>query len=85
VILDDLSSRQVAGVEEAITATGAIVLFLPPYSPDLNPIEKFFSKLKARLRKTAQRDSMPYGRKSRNCLIRSPQAIAQTSSPLADM
>ena len=56
VILDDLSSRQVGGVEEAITATGAIVLFLPPYSPDLNPIEKFFSKLKARLRKAAQRD-----------------------------
>jgi hypothetical protein len=42
VILDNLSSHKVAGVEEAITATGAFVLFLPPYSPDLNPIEKFF-------------------------------------------
>jgi transposase len=43
VILDNLSSHKVAGVEEAITATGATVLYLPPYSPDLNPIEKFFS------------------------------------------
>jgi len=56
VILDNLRSHKVAGVAEAITATGAILLFLPPYSPDLNPIEKFFSKLKARLRKAAQRD-----------------------------
>jgi transposase len=50
VILDNLSSHKVAGVEEAITAIRALVLFLPPYSRDLNPIEKFFSKLKARLR-----------------------------------
>ena len=56
VILDNLSSHKVAGVEDAILATGAVVLFLPPYSPDLNPIEKFFSKLKARLRKAAKRD-----------------------------
>ena len=56
VILDNLSSHKVAGVSEAITAIGALVLFLPPYSPDLNPIEKFFSKLKAQLRKAAQRD-----------------------------
>src|SRR5487761_133931 len=56
VILDNLSSHKVAGVAEAITATGAILLYLPPYSPDLNPIEKFFSKLKARLRKAAKRD-----------------------------
>jgi transposase len=56
VILDNLSSHKVAGVEGAILATGAVVLFLPPYSPDLNPIEKFFAKLKARLRKAATRD-----------------------------
>ncbi len=56
VILDNLSSHKVAGVEAAITATGARVQFLPPYSPDLNPIEKLFSKLKARLRKAAARD-----------------------------
>jgi transposase len=56
VILDNLSSHKVAGVAEAIAATGATVLYLPPYSPDLNPIEKFFSKLKARLRQAATRD-----------------------------
>ena len=55
VILDNLSSHKVTGVEQAITATGATVLYLPPYSPDLNPIEKFFSKLKALLRKAAKR------------------------------
>jgi transposase len=55
VILDNLSSHKVAGVEEAITAAGATVLYLPPYSSDLNPIEKFFSKLKALLRKAAKR------------------------------
>jgi transposase len=56
VILDNLSSHKVAGVAEAITAIGAMLLYLPPYSPDLNPIEKFFSKLKARLRQAAKRD-----------------------------
>jgi transposase len=56
VILDNLSSHKVAGVTQAIIAAAAVVLFLPPYSPDLNPIEKFFSKLKARLRKAAKRD-----------------------------
>jgi transposase len=55
VILDNLSSHKVAGVERAITATGATLLYLPPYSPDLNPIEQFFSKLKALLRKAAKR------------------------------
>jgi transposase len=56
VILDNLSSHKVVGVEAAIIASGAKVQFLPPYSPDLNPIEKLFSKLKARLRKAAARD-----------------------------
>ncbi len=55
VILDNLSSHKVSGVEEAIRATGATLLYLPPYSPDFNPIEKFFSKLKALLRKAAKR------------------------------
>lgn len=55
VILDNLGSHKVDGVEQAIVATGASVLYLPPYSPDLNPIEKLFSKLKALLRKAAQR------------------------------
>ncbi|MBC6962154.1 MAG: IS630 family transposase, partial [Nitrosomonas sp.] len=55
VVADNLSSHKVAGVKEVIEATGAIIRYLPPYSPDLNPIEKLFSKLKAMLRKAARR------------------------------
>ena len=55
VILDNLSSHKVRGVREVIAAAGATLLYLPPYSPDLNPIEKFFAKLKALLRKAATR------------------------------
>ena len=55
VILDNLSSHKVVGVKEAITAVQATLLYLPPYSPDLNPIEKFFAKLKALLRQAAAR------------------------------
>jgi transposase len=55
VVLDNLSSHKVTGVESAIRAAGATLLYLPPYSPDFNPIEKFFSKLKALLRKAAKR------------------------------
>jgi transposase len=55
VIMDNLSSHKVAGVREAIKAAGAFLLYLPPYSPDLNPIEPAFSKLKALLRKAAAR------------------------------
>jgi transposase len=54
-ILDNLSSHKVEGVAEAIHATGARLLPLPPYSPDFNPIEKLFSKLKTLLRKAARR------------------------------
>lgn len=55
VVLDNLSSHKVAGVREAINATGAELRYLPPYSPDLNPIEQLFAKLKALLRKAATR------------------------------
>jgi len=51
VVLDNLSSHKVAGVKQAIESVGARVLYLPPYSPDLNPIEQVFSKLKTMLRK----------------------------------
>lgn len=54
VILDNLSSHKVTGVQKAIAGTGASLRYLPPYSPDLNPIEKFFAKLKALLRKAAK-------------------------------
>ena len=55
VIMDNLSSHKVAGVREAIEARGASLIYLPPYSPDLNPIEQAFAKLKALLRKAAPR------------------------------
>jgi transposase len=55
VILDNLSSHKVAGVREAIEAAGASLRFLPAYSPDLDPIEQVFAKLKAWLRKVAKR------------------------------
>ena len=55
VVLDNLSSHKVSGVREAIEACGATLLYLPPYSPDLNPIELAFSKLKHLLREAAER------------------------------
>ena len=55
VVMDNLPAHKVTGVREAIQAAGASVLYLPPYSPDLNPIEQFFAKLKALLRKAAAR------------------------------
>jgi transposase len=55
VIMDNLSAHKAAGVREAIERTGARLLFLPPYSPDFNPIENAFAKLKALLRAKAQR------------------------------
>jgi transposase len=53
VVMDNLPAHKVAGVREAIEAAGARLLYLPPYSPDFNPIEMAFAKLKALLRKAA--------------------------------
>ena len=55
VIMDNLPAHKVGGIRQAIEATGARLLYLPPYSPDFNPIEMAFSKLKALLRKAAAR------------------------------
>lgn len=55
VVMDNLGSHKVVGVREAIEAVGARVLYLPPYSPDLNPIEQVFAKLKTILRTVAAR------------------------------
>jgi len=55
VIADNLGSHKVAGVQQAIEARGASLLFLPAYSPDLNPIEQVFAKLKALLRRAEPR------------------------------
>ena len=53
--MDNLPSHKVAGVREAVEARGAALLYLPPYSPDLNPIEQVFAKPKALLRSEAAR------------------------------
>ena len=55
VVLDNLAAHKVDGVRQAIAAAGASILYLPPYSPDLNPIEQLFAKLKALLRQAAAR------------------------------
>ena len=55
VIMDNLSSHKGPSVREMIEAAGGRLLYLRPYSPDFNPIEKAFSKLKALLRKAAER------------------------------
>jgi transposase len=55
VVMDNLAAHKVEGVRAAIAAAGAQVLYLPPYSPDLNPIEHAFAKLKALLRAAARR------------------------------
>lgn len=58
VIMDNLPAHKVQGVRESIESVGASLLYLPPYSPDFNPIEMVFSKLKALLR-AAEARTMP--------------------------
>ena len=55
VVMDNLPAHKVADVRKRLEAAGAKLLYLPPYSPDLNPIEMLFAKLKAILRKAAER------------------------------
>jgi transposase len=55
VVMDNLGSHKGTGIRAAIEAAGASLLYLPPYSPDFNPIENAFAKLKAMLRKAAER------------------------------
>ena len=55
VVMDNLPAHKSAAVREAIEKAGATLTFLPPYSPDFNPIENAFAKLKALLRKAAER------------------------------
>lgn len=57
LIMDNLSSHKGQQARKAIEACDARILFLPPYSPDMNPIEQFFSKIKSLLRKAAERST----------------------------
>lgn len=70
VIMDNLPVHKVGGVREAIQATGARLLFLPPYSPDFNPIEQAFAKLKALLRSAAARTVMDLHTVIQDALVR---------------
>jgi len=55
VVMDNLPAHKAAGIRDAIEAAGATLMFLPPYSPDFNPIENAFAKLKALMRAKAER------------------------------
>lgn len=55
VVMDNLSSHKIAGVRKSIEAAGATLFYLPPYSPDLNPIENAFSKIKQLMRSAGHR------------------------------
>jgi len=55
VVMDNLASHKVAGVRQAIEARGAQLVYLPPYSPDFNPIEQVFAKLKSLVRSAKER------------------------------
>jgi transposase len=55
VIMDNLRTHKIAGIKEAIEGAGATILYLPPYSPDLNSLEEMWSKMKAYLRKMKAR------------------------------
>jgi transposase len=59
VVMDNLSSHKASCIRESIERVGARLLFLPPYSPDLNPIEKMWSKVKGFLRSAAKRTKEP--------------------------
>jgi len=77
VIMDNLAAHKVVGVRQAIEACGATLLYLPPYSPDLNPIEQVFAKLKTLLRKAAERTVEATWRRIGNLLaLFTPQECA---------
>ena len=92
VFMDNVSVHKVDGIEEAIEARGAIPFYLPAYSPDLNPIEQLFAKLKALLRKsphtlsrTAHSPSHASARPSPGVWIKSPGPNALHTSQIRDM
>lgn len=68
VVMDNLAAHKVVGVRQAIEACGAELRYLPPYSPDLNPIENAFAKLKAHVQKSAARTLDALDRAAANAL-----------------
>ena len=84
VIIDNLGSHKGKIVRHAIRAAGAKLFFLPPYSPDLNPIEQAFAKLKSLLRKASERTVRRPGSASALCWPVSQHRNAPTTSPTLD-
>jgi transposase len=80
----NLPGHKVHGVRQAIEAAGAHLLYLPPYSPDFNPIENAFAKLKALLRKAAELTSRASGKPSPTHFAASRPRNAVTTSPPHD-
>ena len=74
VVMDNLGSHKGQAVRTAIRQAGAHLLFLPPYSPDLNPIEQVFAELKTLLRKAAERSVDAVWKRIGNLLDRFPPA-----------
>ena len=85
VIMDNLSSHKSPAVRAALARVGATLRFLPPYSPDLNPIEQVFAKLKALLRHAAERTWRRPGGGSGRCSTASALRNAATTSPMLGM
>jgi transposase len=83
VVMDNLGSHKSAAIRRAIRAAGARIVFLPPYSPDLNPIEQVFAKLKTLLRKAEERTLEGVWRRIGHLLERfTPTECATTSATL---
>ena len=80
VVMDNLGSHKGRDIRRAIRAAGARLMFLPPYSPDLNPIEQVFAKLKTLLRKAEERPPKASGERSARCSNAFPRQSAQTTS-----
>jgi transposase len=85
VLMDNLGSHKRAGVRKAIEAAGAAVCFLPAYSPDLDPIEQVFAKLKNTLRKIHAEPSMHSGTQSELPSMTFLQKNASTIFAMSDM
>jgi transposase len=85
VVLDNLAAHKVAGVRQAIAAAGASILYLPPHSPDLNPIEQLFAKLRALLRRPRRAPRTSSGRRSAASSPPCRRANAPTTSTTAAM
>ena len=85
VIMDNLSSQKSNAVRQAIQATGAKLFFLPPYSPDLNPIEQVFARLKRLLRKAKERKKEHTWRRIGKLLNNSNLKNVQNISKILDM